>query len=134
MLRWLFVCSAITACADSAKPAATVAQSSAPSPVQVDGVTVEMRADAPANPQCLSYCRSFGACWLNLSNSDPMVNPASAEQRCLAEQSQCRRQTADLHCCAQLRDCSEFSHCIEAAHNVVSDCDRFDTRPTAGNR
>jgi hypothetical protein len=130
MLRWLIVGVVLTGCADSAKPATHVAQSSSSSP----RVTVSLVPEAPANPQCLSYCKSFGSCWLNLSNSDPMVNAASAEQRCLAEQSQCRRQTADLHCCARLSDCSEFSRCIESAHNVVSDCDRFDTRPTARNR
>ncbi len=130
-MRWFLITIAITACADSTKPPASAAQNNTR---VVDGVEVTVLPNAPPNPMCLSYCKSFGACWLNLSNTDPMVSSDTAEKRCLLEQSSCQRQTADLHCCAKLSDCGEFAHCIETAHNVVSDCDRFPSEPTASGR
>jgi hypothetical protein len=126
MLRWILLASALTACADSTKPAAAPAQT-APTVREVAGVKVTILPDGPSNPICVSYCKRFGACWLNLSNGDPMIDGDSAEQRCLLEQTKCQRQTADLHCCALLDDCGDFAHCVEASHNVVSDCSRIQT-------
>jgi hypothetical protein len=131
MLRWLFICCAITACADTSRPAESPPPSTTPVIREIAGIKVTVLPDAPANPMCVSYCKRFGACWLNLSNSDPMVAPQTAEQRCLLEQTKCVRQTADLHCCAMLDDCGDFSHCIESSHNVVSDCSRIRVDQTA---
>jgi hypothetical protein len=111
-------------CADSAKPPATVTRDVSTDRRGNTEVTVSREADAPPNPVCATYCRQIGSCWLTLSNADPMVAPADAERRCLLEQSNCQRPTADLHCCGKLGDCREFSHCIETSKNVLSACDQ----------
>jgi len=121
-------------CADSTKPPATVAQDISVDRRSTTEVNVSRTADATANPLCANYCRQIGACWLTLSNSDPMVAPKDAERRCLLEQSDCQRPTADLHCCAKLGDCREFSHCVETSHNVLSACNEPLPAPSANTR
>jgi hypothetical protein len=121
-------------CADSAKPPTTVSRETTGDRRTSTEVSVTQTADAQPNAVCASYCRQISACWLTLSNADPMVAPADAERRCLLEQSNCQRPTADLHCCGKLSDCREFSHCIETSKNVLSACNEPVPGPSAATR
>ena len=129
LLPFLAVC-----CADSAKPPTTVTQNVNQEQRSTTEVSVSRSADAQPNPVCVGYCRQIAACWLTMSNADPMVAPADAERRCLVEQSNCQRPTADLHCCGKLGDCREFSQCVETSHNVLSACNEPAARPQAERR
>jgi hypothetical protein len=130
LLALIFVAS----CADSAKPPTTVSRNISEDHRSSTEVNVIQTADAEPNPVCKGYCRQIGACWLTLSNADPMVAPADAERRCLIEQSNCARPTADLHCCGKLGDCREFSHCIETSKNVLSACNEPAPGPDTATR
>jgi hypothetical protein len=110
-------------CAKPAKPPTTVAQDTTVQGRGTTQISVTRAPDAETNPICTGYCRQIRACWLNLPNTDPMVAPDDAERRCLLEQSNCERPTADLHCCSKLADCREFSDCIAISRNVLSACD-----------
>jgi hypothetical protein len=114
----------VASCADSAKPPTTATRDTSADRRSNTEVTVSRAANQPPNAVCTSYCRQMGSCWLTLSTADPMVAPAEAERRCLLEQSNCQRPTADLHCCGNLGDCREFSHCVETSKNVLSACDQ----------
>jgi len=133
-LPLLFLVAFVASCADSAKPPAAVTRDISADRRSNTEVTVSRAADAPPNAVCASYCRQISACWLTLSNADPMVAPAEAERRCLLEQSNCQRPTADLHCCGNVSDCREFSHCVETSKNVLSSCNQPVPGPSAAKR
>jgi hypothetical protein len=108
----------------SPAPGSTVpaGQSRNDGPGGATDVNVSRDPSMGPNALCVRYCQRVAQCASSLPHSDPMLGPKDVEQRCRADQNDCKKPTTEAHCCERVTECGDFAHCFEQSRDVPSDC------------